>query len=681
MNAISCRAVAPPSSATVIPPSAPPANMSRTRSRLTTSPAANRPAAISQSNHAAMTRSLAEPGSVRGARLTLRCRTDTRATAAVVASSGARLPRRPVRGLGHRLAHRTHLLRRGTRRALGDTAHRVAGLPGTDEAVPLGWALTALRGLGERRFRLVLPVAGDVRGLPRGARAGAAGPRVRSGRRRRAAGAGAGAARSRGGRSGRRSRWPALPPAPPAGRGRPARGVRGAGPRRRRRRPHARRARPRPLEPRGAGAARRAGEDRRRRRACRPTTTRWRCRCWAGRSGWRRCSTWRWPTPRAARSTTPRRRPATRRCARWRRPCARPSPPRSTPSLAESPAPGAFRPLLESCSAPTARKHPCRRRSSLRSPAMTAPNLTMNRVIHAAVRRDLDRLATALGELPGRRHRPRPGPGAGVREPPDGADPPPRGRGHLHLADAGRDRRRPGAAGRHGERAPRHGRGAGRDRRRHGDGRAHRLGRRRRGRSGERRPDAGGRGAAPAARGGPSWSRSCMPHVESAEWKAVEKKLRSQPLAVAGRFFAWLTDGMSDEQPRLPKKTVPTPVVTVLARIFGRRYYKDVAPTWRDEPPLEPERRLHAAQPAGGRPPGRGVGREAERGARTAGCRAVGAQARQPAGAALLEQLADRRRRTPGGCRPSPRGRRPARAPRRSPSPRCRGPRSPRGGR
>jgi hypothetical protein len=50
---------------------------------------------------------------------------------------------------------------------VGDTAHRVAGLPGTDEAVPLGWALTALRGLSEHRFRLVLPVAGDVRGLPR----------------------------------------------------------------------------------------------------------------------------------------------------------------------------------------------------------------------------------------------------------------------------------------------------------------------------------------------------------------------------------------------------------------------------------------------------------------------------------------------------------------------------------
>ena len=48
----------------------------------------------------------------------------------------------------------------------GSTAHRVSGLPGTDEAVPLGWALTALRGLGEHRFRLVLPVPGDVRGLP-----------------------------------------------------------------------------------------------------------------------------------------------------------------------------------------------------------------------------------------------------------------------------------------------------------------------------------------------------------------------------------------------------------------------------------------------------------------------------------------------------------------------------------
>jgi hypothetical protein len=49
---------------------------------------------------------------------------------------------------------------------VGDTAHRVTGLPGTTGAVPLGTALSALRGLGGHRFRLVLPVPGDVRGLP-----------------------------------------------------------------------------------------------------------------------------------------------------------------------------------------------------------------------------------------------------------------------------------------------------------------------------------------------------------------------------------------------------------------------------------------------------------------------------------------------------------------------------------
>ncbi len=48
----------------------------------------------------------------------------------------------------------------------GATAHRVSGLPGTDGAVSLGEALSSLRGLGERRLRLVLPAPGDVRGLP-----------------------------------------------------------------------------------------------------------------------------------------------------------------------------------------------------------------------------------------------------------------------------------------------------------------------------------------------------------------------------------------------------------------------------------------------------------------------------------------------------------------------------------
>lgn len=72
-----------------------------------------------------------------------------------------------------------------------------------------------------------------------------------------------------------------------------------------------------------------------------------------------------------------------------------------------------------------------------------------------------------------------------------------------------------------------------------------------------------------------------IPHLESPEWKAVEKKLRSQPPGVAGRFFAWLTDGMGEEHRAFLRSAVPAPVVVVLARTFGRRYYRDIAPTWR----------------------------------------------------------------------------------------------------
>ncbi len=75
------------------------------------------------------------------------------------------------------------------------------------------------------------------------------------------------------------------------------------------------------------------------------------------------------------------------------------------------------------------------------------------------------------------------------------------------------------------------------------------------------------------------------PHLheyeETPEWKAVEKQLRRQPLGVAGPFFAWLTDGMTDEHRAFLRKTVPAPVVTLLAKVFGRRYYREVAPVWR----------------------------------------------------------------------------------------------------
>src|SRR5688500_7529493 len=64
------------------------------------------------------------------------------------------------------------------------------------------------------------------------------------------------------------------------------------------------------------------------------------------------------------------------------------------------------------------------------------------------------------------------------------------------------------------------------------------------------------------------------PHLhkyeETPEWKAVEKKLSRQPPSVAGPFFAWVTDGMSEEHRAFLRTLVPGPVVTVLAKVFGR---------------------------------------------------------------------------------------------------------------
>ena len=72
-----------------------------------------------------------------------------------------------------------------------------------------------------------------------------------------------------------------------------------------------------------------------------------------------------------------------------------------------------------------------------------------------------------------------------------------------------------------------------------------------------------------------------LKYEDTPEWKAVEKKLRRQPPGVAGRFFAWLTDGMSEESRAYLKTVVPALVVVVLAKTFGRRYYREVAPVWR----------------------------------------------------------------------------------------------------
>jgi hemerythrin-like domain-containing protein len=76
-----------------------------------------------------------------------------------------------------------------------------------------------------------------------------------------------------------------------------------------------------------------------------------------------------------------------------------------------------------------------------------------------------------------------------------------------------------------------------------------------------------------------------QPHLESPEWKQAEKALRKAPPTTLGVFFAWLTDGMDPESRTCVRSTVPQPVVAVLSRVFGRRYHREVAPVWRATTP------------------------------------------------------------------------------------------------
>jgi len=71
-----------------------------------------------------------------------------------------------------------------------------------------------------------------------------------------------------------------------------------------------------------------------------------------------------------------------------------------------------------------------------------------------------------------------------------------------------------------------------------------------------------------------------LPHLETPEWKAVEKQLRPASLTESGRFMAWIQDGMPEDARVYLRSTIPAPVTVLLSRLAGRSYYRDVAPAW-----------------------------------------------------------------------------------------------------
>jgi hypothetical protein len=68
---------------------------------------------------------------------------------------------------------------------------------------------------------------------------------------------------------------------------------------------------------------------------------------------------------------------------------------------------------------------------------------------------------------------------------------------------------------------------------------------------------------------------------DTPEIKAMGRKFGKVAPPVAGTFFAWLQDGASAEELAAIRTSVPGPVVTILSGLFGRRYRKHVQPAWR----------------------------------------------------------------------------------------------------
>jgi NAD(P)-dependent dehydrogenase (short-subunit alcohol dehydrogenase family) len=55
---------------------------------------------------------------------------------------------------------------------------------------------------------------------------------------------------------------------------------------------------------------------------------------------------------------------------------------------------------------------------------------------------------------------------------------------------------------------------------------------------------------------------------------------RSLSLGEAGVYFAWLDDGAADEVRAALRRSIPGPVITIIGGLLGRRYRKEIAPVW-----------------------------------------------------------------------------------------------------
>jgi hypothetical protein len=72
-----------------------------------------------------------------------------------------------------------------------------------------------------------------------------------------------------------------------------------------------------------------------------------------------------------------------------------------------------------------------------------------------------------------------------------------------------------------------------------------------------------------------------LANAETPEIKEMGKKFsRDSGPKQAGTFMAWLLDGASDTEREALRGSIPGPVIAILTGLFGRGYKRDVASVW-----------------------------------------------------------------------------------------------------
>ncbi|MBS2937633.1 hemerythrin domain-containing protein [Nocardioides sp. J2M5] len=65
------------------------------------------------------------------------------------------------------------------------------------------------------------------------------------------------------------------------------------------------------------------------------------------------------------------------------------------------------------------------------------------------------------------------------------------------------------------------------------------------------------------------------------EWKKAASRMRPASIVDAANALAWMQDGAGERERASLRATIPGPVVTVLTLLLARRYRREVAPVWR----------------------------------------------------------------------------------------------------